>query len=55
MIQGYKEHGTVLFSSHILESITLICDRVLVLEKGKISRTFDRDHMDAEAIRSSLV
>lgn len=55
LIQGYKEHGTVLFSSHILESITLTCDRVLVLEKGKISRTFDRDHMDAEAIRSSLV
>lgn len=55
LIQEYRDHGTVLFSSHILESITLTCDRVVVLEQGKISRTFDRAHMDAEAIRQALV
>ena len=31
-ILGYKEHGTVLFSSRILEGITLTSDRVFVLE-----------------------
>lgn len=35
-IAGYKEYGTVLFSSHILESITLTSDRVLVLKNGNI-------------------
>lgn len=54
LILGYREHGTVLFSSHILESITLTCDRVLVLEQGRISRTFDKEHMDAGAIRQVL-
>ena len=34
-ISGYKKHGTVLFSSHILESITLTFDRVFVLENGR--------------------
>ena len=54
LILGYREHGTVLFSSHILESLTLTCDRVLVLEQGRISRTFDKEHMDARAIRQVL-
>lgn len=53
-ILGYREYGTVLFSSHILESITLTCDRVLVLEKGRIGRHFSGDHMDAKAIRQAL-
>ena len=40
LIAGYKEYGTVLFSSHILESITQTSDRVLVLEDGQIRRSF---------------
>ncbi len=40
-ILDYKRYGTVLFSSHILESITLTSDRVLVLEKGQIRQTFE--------------
>ena len=35
-IGGYRQYGTVLFSSHILESICLTSDRVLVLEQGQI-------------------
>lgn len=53
-IAGYREHGTVLFSSHILESITLTSDRVLVLEDGKIRRTFERGRMEAADIREAL-
>ncbi len=53
-IAGYKEHGTVLFSSHILESITLTSDRVFVLEDGRIRRTFERGQIDAGKIREAL-
>ena len=53
-IDGYKEHGTILFSSHILESITLTSDRVFVLEDGKIRQTFEYGQINAEDIREAL-
>lgn len=53
-IAGYRKYGTVLFSSHILESITLTSDRVCVLEGGGIRRTFERGQMDAARIREAL-
>lgn len=54
LIAGYREHGTVLFSSHILESITLTSDRVLVLEGGRIRQTFENGAIDAGKIREAL-
>ncbi len=54
LITGYKEYGTVLFSSHILESITLTSDRVLVLEDGRICRSFAGEQINAEGIRAAL-
>lgn len=54
MISSYKEHGTVLFSSHILESITLTSDKVLVLEDGKIRQSFMGEEIDAAQIREAL-
>ena len=53
-IAGYKKYGTILFSSHILESITLTSDRVLVLENGKIRHTFEQEQIDASRIREAL-
>lgn len=53
-ISGYKEYGTVLFSSHILESITLTSDRVFVLENGQIRQTFEGGQMNAAGIREAL-
>lgn len=53
-IAGYKAYGTVLFSSHILESITLTSDRVLVLEHGQIRQTFEGGQINAAAIREAL-
>lgn len=53
-ISGYKEHGTVLFSSHILESITLTSDRVFVLEDGRIRQIFERGQINAAKIREAL-
>ncbi len=54
LITDYKEHGTILFSSHILESITLTCDRVLILDNGKIRQSFEQKEVNAEQIREAL-
>lgn len=54
LIAGYKKYGTVLFSSHILESITLTSDRVLVLETGQIRQTFEGGSINAAKIREVL-
>jgi ABC-2 type transport system ATP-binding protein len=40
--QGMTEHRTVLVSSHILPTLTRICDRISVLQEGKISQTYSR-------------
>lgn len=53
-IADYKKYGTLLFSSHILESITLTSDRVLVLENGRISKSFLGDEIKPEVIREAL-
>ena len=54
MINDYRSYGTVLFSSHILESICLTSDRVLVLEHGRIGNSFSGDGIRAETIREVL-
>lgn len=53
-ISGYRKYGTVLFSSHILESICLTSDRVLVLEQGQITRCFAGQEIEAGKIREVL-
>ena len=54
LIAGYKQFGTVMFSSHILESVTLTSDKVLVLENGVIAKTYSGSDITAENIRASL-
>lgn len=54
LISGYRQYGTVLFSSHILESICLTSNRVLVLEQGQISKCFAGQEIEAENIREAL-
>lgn len=54
LIAGYKEYGTVLFSSHILESITLTSERVVVLEDGCIRQTFESGQIKTADIREAL-
>ncbi len=53
-IGGYRQYGTVLFSSHILESICLTSDRVLVLEQGQIKNSFTGKEIEADKIREAL-
>ena len=52
LIRGYRAYGTLFFSSHIVESITRTCDRVLVLNQGQI-REFS-GQTDAEQLRRAL-
>lgn len=54
-INGYRRYGTVLFSSHILESICLTSDRVLALEHGQIKHSFAGQEIEAEKIREVLM
>lgn len=54
IMSGYKQYGTLLFSSHILESICLTSDRVLVLEHGRINRTFTSKEIAGDNIREVL-
>ena len=54
LMGGYQQYGTLLFSSHILESICLTSDRVLVLEQGRIGRTFTGTEIAAGKIREVL-
>lgn len=53
-ISGYRQYGSVLFSSHILESICLTADRVLVLEQGQIHKCFAGQEIEAGKIREAL-
>ncbi|MCM1304183.1 MAG: ABC transporter ATP-binding protein [Lachnospiraceae bacterium] len=53
-IGGYRQYGTILFSSHILESICLTSDRVLVLEQGQIKKCFAGQEIETGKIREAL-
>ena len=53
-INSYRQYGTILFSSHILESICLTSDRVLVLEQGQIKKSFAGQEIETSNIREVL-
>ncbi len=53
-ISSYRKYGSVLFSSHVLESVTLTCDKVCILENGNITQIFSGGEITSENIRSVL-
>jgi len=36
--------GTVLFSSHIIETVEHLCDRLLILHRGQVLREMQRSN-----------
>ena len=40
--------ATVLFSSHVTETIERLCDRVVILHRGRVARTLERNVWGAE-------
>ncbi|MGB8454687.1 MAG: ABC transporter ATP-binding protein [Anaerocolumna sp.] len=54
LMRQYNTHGTLFFSSHILESICLTADRVIIMEHGSIGNIFNKGDIIPERIRGSL-
>ena len=38
--------GTILFSSHIIETVEHLCDRIIILHQGKIRRKLDQNEWE---------
>lgn len=57
MIKGLKQQGkTVIINSHILSDIEKICDRGIIMGKGKKLRDFERDDLtDGTSLESLFV
>jgi ABC-2 type transport system ATP-binding protein len=45
LIRKVSEHKTVLFSSHILQEVEALCNRVIVIHKGKIVADDRLEHL----------
>lgn len=41
-----KQGGTVLFSSHIIETIEYLCDRIIILHQGRILRELQHEEWE---------
>lgn len=54
LLVDYKRYGSVIFSSHIIETICMITDRIFVLENGKISNTFNSKGLTSEQLRKEV-
>lgn len=54
LLSEYKEYGSVIFSSHIIETICMITDRIFVLENGKISNKFNSKNLTSEQLRREV-
>lgn len=54
LLQEYPRRGTVLFSSHILESLCRNAGRVVVLDQGSLRQTFSGGAVNPKTIREAL-
>lgn len=54
MTGEYRESGTILFSSHVMESVTMNADQVLILEQGEILKDFVGKEINSDIIREAL-
>lgn len=52
LIQEFGKERTVLFSTHIMQEVTAICDRFMVLRKGQLVANQTVDGMSAEQLET---
>lgn len=52
LIQEFGKERTVLFSTHIMQEVTAICDRFMVLRKGQLVANQAVDGMSAEQLET---
>lgn len=48
-----NDGGTVLFSSHIIETVEHLCDRIIILHQGKIRKQLDREEWENLRVQDS--
>ena len=53
-MKEYKQYGTLFFSSHVLESVSLTADRILLLKNGSIEELCDKTWKEKGDIREVL-
>ena len=45
MLSELKKHSTILFSTHIVEDVEDVCDRIIIMNQGEIIRTGTLDEI----------
>lgn len=54
LIRALQADHTVVFSSHILSEVQQLCSRVIILDKGRMVRDFDRNEPETGTLRIRL-
>jgi ABC-2 type transport system ATP-binding protein len=49
LIKGLAGRHTVILSTHILSEVSILCDRVLIINKGKVAAVDSLDHLSADS------
>lgn len=49
LVRGLAEHATVIISTHILSEVEAVCERVLMMRKGKLALDARLDELEQEA------
>ncbi|HKK78085.1 MAG TPA: hypothetical protein VJ933_00595, partial [Phaeodactylibacter sp.] len=55
LIKKLGEEKTVIFSTHIMQEVKAICDRVVIINKGKLVADDTIDHLQTAASGNSIV
>ena len=53
LIKGLSENHTLIISSHILAEVQNVCDRVIIINKGRVVATDTPDNLAKSAIKSN--
>jgi sodium transport system ATP-binding protein len=54
-IQGLREQGKcVLFSSHIMQEVSMLCDRIVVIARGEVAASGSSDELLRQTRQSTL-
>lgn len=46
LINMLKKDHTIIFSSHILQEVSAVCDRIVIIDKGKIKALDTKEHLE---------
>ena len=55
LIKELGKNKTVLFSSHILQEVESVCDRVIIINKGKIVADDTLTHLQSSNINAHII